>query len=124
MLEIHHQFLCLADVKLQAFLLPTTSLLYFWFMLSVDAPYNGGVIKELLQVLYWKPYVYKVKTKGDRTVACGAPVLLTTAYDSHSSTFLSQSERQDGIEGTCPDGLNVKAVWASQLSFSNHVTSQ
>lgn len=38
---------------------------------------------ELFSILYLKFTVYKVKRKGDRTVACGASVLQTTL--SHSA---------------------------------------
>lgn len=49
-------------------------------------------------MLYWKFDVSRVKTKRDRTVACGTPVLLTATNDT--LLFFSQSERQNGIEGT------------------------
>ncbi|KAI4879749.1 hypothetical protein NFI96_022970 [Prochilodus magdalenae] len=60
--------------------------------------------------LYLKSEVYGVKRKGDSTVPCGAPVLLTTVPDVQSFSFPQEFLQGSSGQVTVTQATAVKAV--------------
>lgn len=111
--QIHYHLLCSCHVELKAvFLIPSNKVTVISLLTLADTSNHssqkaseGNRTLDFSYSSYLDTVVWRVKWKGDRTVPCGAPVMLTTLthsavgmYTVACSQIVNNSGRESSLQ--------------------------